>query len=240
MKRPTLKREIKFAFIALLIALGIRIFIAQPFLIPSSSMYPNLHIGDLILASKYQYGYSNYSFPLAPQLFEDRFLNFKKPQRGQVIVFRNPKANTKGILKKLLFQDKSVDFVKRLIGLPGDHIQLKKGILHINGTPVGLKIIGDYTYHDHRSQKDITLTEYEETLPGGPSYHILKEYPFGLGKLDNTPEYIIPEGHYFFMGDNRDNSVDSRVIGSLGVVPESHLIGDVKMILLNLGTMPPF
>ncbi len=171
-------------------------------------------------------------------------MELAKPERGQVIVFRNPIGETTSLVKKLMFQDDSLDFIKRLVGLPGDRIQVKEGILHINGEPVKLQKIEDYTYHDPRADyatqeeaykyKSIsTMAQYIETLPNGVSYRILKDSPFGQGDLDNTPEYIVPEGYYFFMGDNRDHSGDSRVKSQLGYVPEDHIIGPAKMIFFS-------
>lgn len=171
-------------------------------------------------------------------------MELAKPERGQVIVFRNPIGETTSLLKKLMFQDDSLDYIKRLVGLPGDRIQVKEGILNINGEPVKLEKIADYTYHDPRADyasqaeayryKSIhVMPQYIETLPNGVSYRILKEAPFGKGDLDNTPEYIVPEGHYFFMGDNRDNSGDSRVQSSVGFIPEDHVIGPAKVIFFS-------
>lgn len=230
------KKEINIVLFGILLAFCIRTFIVHPYRIPSSSMYPTLQIGDFILVSKFSYGYSNYSFPFAPNLFEGRFLEFQKPERGQVIVFRNPIGETKGLLNKMIRGDQSSDYVKRLIGLPGDRLQIKDGIIHINGEPVKLKKIGEYIYDDKRYSQTVISTEYEETLPNGVSYRILKEYPFGIGQMDNTPEYIIPDHSYFFMGDNRDRSYDSRSLTSLGIVPENYLIGKAQFIFFSTDT----
>jgi signal peptidase I len=236
----TLIREIRGFLGALFVALLIRTFLVQPFVIPSGSMYPTLEIGDFIFVTKYTYGYSNYSLPFSPRVIDGRIAEMDKPERGQVIVFRNPINETTNLLKKLMFQDDSLDYIKRLVGLPGDRIQVKEGILHINEEPVTLEKIGEYTYQDPRAKEDPVrykavnvMSQYRETMPNGVSYTILKDAPFGKGDLDNTPEYIVPEDHYFFMGDNRDHSADSRMLNVLGFVPEDHIIGPAKLIFFS-------
>ena len=233
-------REIRGFLGALFVALLIRTFLVQPFVIPSGSMYPTLEIGDFIVVTKYSYGYSNYSLPYAPRVIEKRLFEMAKPERGQVLVFRNPVNETTSLLKKIMFQDESLDYIKRLVGLPGDRIQVKEGVLHINSEPVKLEKLGEYTYHDPRSKEDPiryksinVMSQYRETMPDGTSYVILKDVAFGKGDLDNTPEYIVPEGHYFFMGDNRDHSADSRILDMLGFVPEDHIIGPAKLIFFS-------
>lgn len=235
----TLIREIRGFLGALFVVLVIRTFLLQPFVIPSGSMYPALQIGDFIVVTKFTYGFSNCSFPFSPDLFNGRILELSNPERGQVIVHRNPVNETKSLIKKLMFQDESLDYIKRLVGLPGDRIQVKEGILHINGQAATYEKIGDYMYDDPRARENPRIkphniaVEYKETLPTGESHMILKSEPFGQGQLDNTPEYIVPEGHYFFMGDNRDNSLDSRVPEVLGFVPLDHLIGPAKLIFFS-------
>jgi signal peptidase I len=232
--------EIKGFLGALIVALLIRTFLIQPFVIPSASMYPTLEIGDFILVLKHTFGYSNYSFPFAPKIIENRLFESSKPQRGDVLVFRNPIGETTSLLKKIMFQDESLDFIKRLIGLPGDRIQIKEGVLHINGEPVKLEKLEDYTYHDPRSKEDPikhkavnVMSQYVETLPNGVSYRILRDTPSGKGNMDDTPEYVVPEGHYFFLGDNRDHSGDSRFQHILGFVPEDHIIGPARWIFFS-------
>lgn len=235
----TLIKEIKGFLGALFIALVIRTFLIQPFVIPSGSMYPTLEIGDFIIVTKYTYGFSNYSFPFSPDLFQGRILQMRQPKRGEVVVHRNPIGKTDSLLKKLMFQDESLDYIKRLIGMPGDKVQLINGVVHINGVAATYKKLGEYTYYDPRSREDRnrkainSAIEYEETLPSGETHIIIKSIPFGEGDLDNTPEYDVPEGYYFFLGDNRDNSLDSRVQHVLGYVPDDHLIGPAELIFFS-------
>lgn len=213
-------KEMKGLFGALVFALLIRTFLFQPFNIPSGSMYPTLMVGDYILVTKYSYGYSKYSFPFAFAPLSGRHMENRKPEAGEVIVFTNPKAP-------------SMDYIKRLIGMPGDRIQIKAGILHINGTPVKLEKTDDYPMIDYRTQQLVVLPQYIETLPNGKQYKILKAHPFGYGALDHTEEFIVPKGHYFMMGDNRDNSQDSRVLDKVGYIPEQFLIGPAKVVFFS-------
>jgi signal peptidase I len=219
MSGEKIKNELKGLFWAFIIAMFVRTFLYQPFVIPSGSMYPTMMVGDFLFVSKYTYGYSRYSLPFTPNLMKDRIWS-KAPERGQVIVFTNQK-------------DPSMDLIKRLVGLPGDRIQVKKGILHINGEPVKLEKIEDYSMMDERTQKRKVIPQYMETLPNGVQHPILKSAPFGEGGLDDTPEYIVPVGHYFMMGDNRDSSKDSRVMEEVGFVPEEYLIGPARLIFFS-------
>jgi signal peptidase I len=196
---------------AVLIALFVRIVAFQPFNIPSGSMYPTLMIGDYLFVSKYSYGYSRYSFPFGLIPFHGRI--WESPvERGDVAVFRNP--------IKL-----SEDYIKRIVGLPGDRIQVKKGILHINGEPVKRERIEDYELTPGRM-----APQYLETLPNGRVHRIV-EASGDAGYKDNTREFTVPAGHYFAMGDNRDNSQDSRVIGP---VPAQNLIGRAEILFFSL------
>ena len=166
-----------------------------------------------ILATKYVYGYSNYSFPFSPNIIKGRIWS-STPNRGDIIVFRPP-------------HDPDTNWIKRVVGLPGDRIQMIEGILFINGDPVLMKHIGPYDWKDPSGrQYDSQL--YTETLPSGVEYKIIKTAPFGKGFKDNTREYIVPSGSYFLMGDNRDYSDDSRF--SLGFVPHKYLVGRVDII----------
>lgn len=211
-----------------LIALGVRTIAVEPFNIPSGSMIPTLLVGDFLFVSKYSYGYSRFSIPFSPPLFGwtkyGRIFG-SLPKRGDVIVFRFTK-------------DTSIDYVKRLIGLPGDRIQVKQGQLYINGTLAPRDMVGDYEAPDQNGTL-ILAKEYVETLPNGVKHHILKfsdEEHFDAGnEIDpnNTPEYVVPDGDLFFMGDNRDDSADSRFQNSLGFVPVENLVGKAQFIFFS-------
>jgi signal peptidase I len=227
-------KEIKGTLGALLIAGLLRTFLFQPFVIPSSSMYPTLMIGDFLFVSKYTYGYSQYSLPFAPPLFEGRVLDYTKPTLGQVIVFRAPVGKTESLLKRLtIYYDTSLDYIKRVVGLPGDKVQVKNGILHINGEACQLERLEDFTLRDPRDDSVKVLARYRETLPNGKQHEILMEHPFGVPPADNTPEFTVPEGHYFMMGDNRHNSQDSRFMKDLGFIPEDHLLGPARVLFFS-------
>lgn len=200
---------------ALLIALVIRTFLFQPFNIPSGSMKATLLVGDYLFVSKYAYGYSRYSIPFSPPLFTGRILP-GEPQRGDVAVFRLPK-------------DDSTDYIKRVIGLPGDRIQMMGGLLHINGQPVKRERIGDFI--ETEEGPGVTrVKRWRETLPNGVQYETLDLVDSGF--YDNTPVYTVPPGHYFMMGDNRDSSSDSRY---WGFVPDRNIVGKAFMIWWNFG-----
>lgn len=180
-------------------------------------MKPGLLIGDYIFVSKYSYGYSSYSFPLGYTFdyFENRIFA-DKPQRGDVVVFRFTK-------------DPSINYVKRLIGLPGDEIQVLGGILYINGKKI--ERTSDGNFIEHNGDKEFEIRQFEEQLTEEKTIKILDQYD--QLKQDNTIIYKVPEGHYFFMGDNRDNSQDSRYIDDLGFVPEKNLIGKARIIFFS-------
>jgi signal peptidase I len=207
---------------ALLIALVIRTFLFQPFNIPSGSMMATLLIGDYLFVSKYSYGYSRYSFPFSPPLFSGRDpILGKGPQRGDVIVFRLPRED-------------STDYIKRVIGLPGDRIQMIEGLLHINGAPVKRERAEDYVGpEDGPGIKHIK--RWKEMLPNGVSYYTLDLVDNAF--YDNTLVYVVPSDHYFMMGDNRDNSTDSRVPperGGVGYVPIDNIIGRAEIIFFSV------
>lgn len=207
---------LKTLLIAGVIALGFRSLIAEPFNIPSGSMIPSLLVGDYLFVTKYSYGYSRYSFPFGLAPIEGRvFAADKTPQRGQVAVFRLP-------------SDTSVDYIKRVIGLPGDRIQVIQGLLHINGQPVERRMVGNGRQSPAGGGQLTTL--YKETLPGGVT-HFIQEIS-DRQRFDNTREFVVPEGHYFMMGDNRDNSRDSRDT-SVGPVPLENFIGEARFLFFS-------
>jgi signal peptidase I len=208
-------------FHALLIALVIRTLLFQPFNIPSGSMKATLLIGDYLFVSKYSYGYSHYSIPFSPPLFTGRVFG-STPERGDVVVFRLPR-------------DDSTDYIKRVIGLPGDRIQMKDGLLHINGTPVKRERVEDFIDDENGTAERVR--RWRETLPNGVSYQTLDLQDNGF--LDNTQEYVVPAGHYFMMGDNRDNSTDSRVLSQVGYVPFENLVGKAQIIFFSMGDGEP-
>ncbi|MBC6497137.1 MAG: signal peptidase I [Alphaproteobacteria bacterium GM7ARS4] len=203
---------------ALLTALAIRSFLFEPFTIPSTSMVPSLLVGDYIFVSKYAYGYSRYSLPFSPPLFSGRIGQDATPERGDVIVFRNPKQ-----------QDK--DYVKRLIGLPGDFVQMKKGLLYINDQPIQRHYIGEVHGSDYVGLHYDVYHHYEETMPNAVSYKTLERN--NRSAFDDTARIKVPEDHYFFMGDNRDDSSDSRDIVHVGFVHKKYLIGRLDMVFFS-------
>ena len=218
---------IKVVIQALLIALVVRTLLFQPFNIPSGSMIPTLLVGDFLFVSKYSYGYSRYSIPFSPDLFPGRVLA-SKPKRGDVAVFKLPR-------------DTSQDYIKRVIGLPGDKIQEKGGRLYINDQMVPREPIEPVKTEDRYGHRTEVPT-YKETLPGGVTHTIIEiegdESPNGMVDYrDNTGVYEVPPDHYFMMGDNRDNSMDSRVPpeqGGVGYVPSEDLVGRAEMIFFSV------
>jgi signal peptidase I len=208
-------------FHALIIAFVIRTFLFQPFNIPSGSMMATLLIGDYLFVSKYSYGYSHYSLPLSPRLFSGRILG-SAPERGDVVVFRLPRDDT-------------TDYIKRVIGLPGDRIKMIDGVLHINDQPVKHERIDDFI--DEDGGRTVRVKRWRETLPNGVSYNTLDLQDNGF--LDNTQEYTVPPGHLFMMGDNRDNSTDSRVLSQVGYVPFENLVGRAQVIFFSVGDGEP-
>jgi signal peptidase I len=204
------------ALVAVVLALLIRTFLFEPFNIPSGSMKPTLLVGDYLFVSKPAYGYSRYSFPFGLAPIQDRVWD-KMPERGDVIVFKLP-------------TNKSVDYIKRLIGLPGDTIQVRGGRLFINGKVVQRDALGIKSVQNDDG-RDVMTTEYTETLPGGAVHSIYEEND--SGPLDDTPLFTVPEGHFFMMGDNRDNSQDSRVQQVVGFVPFENLVGRADFIFFS-------
>src|SRR5499427_9901352 len=202
---------------ALIIALVIRTFLFQPFNIPSGSMIPTLLVGDYLFVSKYSYGYSRYSFPFGLNLFPGRIWS-KEPQRGDVVVFKLPRDN-------------ETDYIKRVIGLPGDEIQMMHGVLYINRKAVPKVRTDDYVTTDP-SGRERHVARYLETLPNGVTYPVLDLVQDGFG--DNTDVYKVPEGDFFMMGDNRDNSTDSRFLSEVGFVPFQNLVGKAQIIFFSI------
>lgn len=204
---------------ALLLALVFRVFFYQSFQIPSGSMKPTLLIGDHLFVSKLSYGYSKYSFPFSPDIFSGRILD-AEPKRGDVIVFRPPQNNTE-------------DYIKRLIGLPGDRIQIIGGVLHINGEAVKRTRVDDFVEKDAKGHEH-RIERFEETLPNGVTYQTLNLSDKSPG--DYTQVFVVPEGHYFMMGDNRDDSKDSRFqgYGGVGYVPRENLVGRADVIYYSI------
>ena len=213
------KPEGKFEFIKTIViagalALGFRSLLFEPFNIPSGSMIPTLLVGDYLFVSKYSYGYSRYSFPFGMAPFDGRVFE-TSPERGDVAVFRQP-------------QNESVAFIKRIVGLPGDRIQVTDGSLRINDVAVNRVRKGFATASD--GYNVIRFAVYQETLPNGKSYLIQERSDDDV--LDNTNVFLVPEGHYFMMGDNRDNSRDSRTT-SVGMVPAENLIGRAERLFFS-------
>lgn len=205
---------------ALILAMIVKIFLFQPFNIPSGSMKPTLLVGDYLFVSKFSYGYSKYSFPLSPNLFEGRLFS-SLPKQGDVVVFRNLK-------------DQGKDYIKRIIGMPGDRVQMIAGTLYLNGQAIPKRRVGVHLLIDDGPNGFLTsrpVPQFEETLPNGVTYTVLDTT--SRGGLDNTAEYIVPEGHYFVMGDNRDHSQDSRVPGAVGMVPFDQLIGRAEILFFS-------
>jgi signal peptidase I len=192
----------------------VRTFVVQPFSLPARSMAPTLLQGDYVFVSKFSYGYTRYSLPFSPPLFSGRIFA-SEPKRGDVVVFRLPK-------------DDSTDYIKRIVGLPGDRIQMIGGLLHINGQPVNREQIDDFI--DTETSRPVK--RWRETLPEGVSHATLDLQPNGF--YDNTPVHTVPGGHYFMLGDKRDNSTDSRAQSQIGFVPFDHLIGRVWIVFMSL------
>jgi len=217
-KENTLYDTIKTIFFAGLIAISIRSVAFEPFSIPSGSMIPTLLVGDYLFVSKSAYGYSRYSFPMNIFQFQGR-IKAQQPERGDVIVFRKP-------------HNEDIDYIKRLIGMPGDKIQYKEGRLYINHKLINRTFLGEYKAMSQPDNVMVTYKRYEEELPEGRTHEIIERSD--SGPLDNTPIYTVPENHYFMMGDNRDGSQDSRVMDEVGFVPFDNFVGKAENIFYSL------
>ena len=204
-----------------LLAIVIRITIVEPFKIPTGSMKGNLLVGDFIFATKYSYGYSRYSFPFNIGPFKDKIL-YTSPKRGDVVIFRPP-------------SDVRSHYIKRVIGLPGDTVQIKHGVVHVNGVAAQRKRVEDFIETNYSNHK-VIVPQYEEILPGMNSGHkILLHSP--ASPLENTQVYHVPKNHFFVMGDNRDESLDSRKIG---FIPSNNIVGKAGLIFFSTqGWTPP-
>jgi signal peptidase I len=211
--------NIKTLFFALVIALIIRSLFFQPFYIPSSSMEPTLLIGDRIFVSKYSYGYSKHSFPFSPSNYKKRIFK-KDPKQGDLIVFKTP-------------ADNRTDYIKRLIGLPGDQIKFTNGNIFINGKEITKKKI-DNKFEIRCGVSNFNVSIYEETLPNGVKY--IAAYR-ETGSMQNSDLYTVPNDHYFFLGDNRDCSKDSRYLSSVGYVKNLNLVGKAQLVFFSNDTV---
>ena len=208
---------VKVVIQALLIAVVVRTLLFQPFNIPSGSLIPTLLIGDYLFVSKYSYGYSKHSMPFSPPLFNGRIWG-SEPKRGDIAVFKLPKDN-------------STDYIKRVIGLPGDRIQVVGGVLHINGKAVQRERVEDYRTHGSLGRTVRCRCTTRPCRRASP--HVI-ERDGDRGYWDNTNVYTVPAGHFFMMGDNRDNSTDSRDEGSVGSVPFENFVGRAEIIFFSI------
>lgn len=212
-----LAETVRIVIHALILAMIVRLFLFQPFNIPSGSMKSTLLVGDYLFVSKYSYGYSKYSF-FGFDIFDGRIWS-SKPERGDVAVFKLPRDN-------------ETDYIKRVIGLPGDTIRMQRGVLYINGKAVPKKRVEDFVDINYAGNR-IRIPRYEETLPNGIKYFVLDSD--ANGSFDNTGVYRVPAGHYFMMGDNRDNSTDSRAQYAVGFVPYENYVGRAEVIFFSAG-----
>ena len=207
--------NVKTIFYALLIAIFIRSILVQPFFIPSSSMESNLLVGDRLFVTKFSYGLSKHSFPFSPPLFKGRIF-YKSPKRGDIVVFKTP-------------ADNRTDYIKRLIGLPGDIVQFIDGELYLNGNQI-LRTIKSKNEELYCGKIKINVNSYLEKLPGGKIYTASYRNDYSY---DNSDKFIVPQDHFFFLGDNRDCSKDSRYLSEVGYVHKDNLVGKAQILFFS-------
>ncbi|MFC0571497.1 MAG: signal peptidase I [Gluconobacter japonicus] len=230
-REESLGESVRWLALMVLAVVAVRSLVFEPFNIPSGSMIPTLQIGDFVYVSKFSYGYSRFSFPFSPNLFGGRIMG-SEPHRGDVAVFRYT-------------QNTSIDYIKRIVGLPGDHIQMTGGKLFLNGIEVPRTSLGHYEVLDENNRL-LSGERYRESLPGSAGrpavdHEILKLTDEGFA--NDTPEYVVPQGYFFAMGDDRDDSADSRFQGDgpddLGYVPMQNLVGRAPMVLFSIDLKHP-
>ncbi len=215
MTKKFIIENIKTLFIALIIAILIRSIFLQPFYIPSSSMESTLLVGDRLFVTKYSYGYSKNSFPFSPAIFSGRIL-YNEPNRGDVIVFKTP-------------ADNRTDYIKRLIGLPGDTIQFIDGELYLNGIQI-IKTIKHKNHSLYCGKTKIEVSTYLEKLPNGKEYIASYRNDYSY---KNSDKFKVPDNHFFFLGDNRDCSKDSRFLSEVGYVHKNNLVGKAQLLFFS-------
>ena len=215
-KKKSFLNNFKTFFLAIIAALTIRSFLFEPFSIPSGSMYPTLVVGDYLFVSKYSYGFSRHSFPLSLPIIPKRVF-YKSPKRGDVLVFKTP-------------TDNKTDYVKRVIGIPGDKIKMIDNRIFLNDLVIERKKIKDDQYTDTYG-RNIKVERYLEILPNGKNYEVFElNEQMSVFDTNNFPEILVPENNFFVIGDNRDNSQDSRFIGG---IPKNNLVGKASLVLLS-------
>ena len=211
--------NIKTLIYALIIAILLRSLLYQPFYIPSSSMEPTLLVGDRLFVSKFAYGYSKHSFPFSPPIYKKRIF-FKEPQRGDLVVFKTP-------------SDNRTDYIKRLIGMPGDTLQFINGDIYLNKKKITKNKINE-SMNIRCGKINFPVKIYEETLPNGVKYKAVYN---SAGTLQNTDVYTVPDNNYFLLGDNRDCSKDSRFLSEVGYVNKLNLVGKAELIFFSNDTL---
>ena len=215
MKKKFIFENVKTLFFALVIAIFIRSILVQPFYIPSSSMESNLLVGDRLFVTKFSYGYSIHSFPFSPALFKGRIF-YKSPKRGDVVVFKTP-------------TDNRTDYIKRLIGLPGDTVQFIDGELYLNENQI-LKTVKSKDDFLYCGKSKIKVTKFTEKLPGGKMYTASYRDDYSY---ENSDKFVVPKDHFFFLGDNRDCSKDSRFLSDVGYVHKNNLVGKAQILFFS-------